>query len=185
MRSGERIVALAAIFALALASSSAAEQTRRPKKKSEPAAPAAVPGDRRDRVVAAPGTPFHGRAYWQATAQCGGIYFRLNTIYADAAITAKVIKPDPAAYTKFTKDAEDAATTATTFLDVSERFLVADRKVAREEAVQTYDPVASTAGDRLKSIDVALQSAKPCPDLYKTCRGAYPQVCNDSTALTN
>ncbi len=185
MRSNERIVVLAAILAMALATSAAAEQTRRPKKKVEPAAPAAIPGDRRDRIVAAPGTPFHGRAYWQAAAQCGGIYFRLNTIYADAAIAAKVIKPDPAAYTKFTREAEDAAVTATTFFDVSERFLVADRKFAREEAVQTYDPVASTAGDRLKSVDAALQAAKPCPDLYKVCRGAYPQLCNDTTALTN
>ena len=183
MRSAERIIALAAILTIALASSAAAEQTRRPRKKVEPAA--AVPGDRRDRLVAAPGTPFHGRAYWQAAAQCGGIYFRLNTIYAEAAITAKVIRPDPAAYSTYTKEAEGAATTATTFFDVSERFLTADRKFAREEAVQTYDPVASSAGDRLKTVEAALQAAKPCPELYKTCRGAYPQLCNDATALTN
>ena len=27
----------------------------------------------------------------------------------------------------------------------------------------TYDPVANSAGDRLKSIDAAVQAAKPCP----------------------
>jgi hypothetical protein len=185
MRSSERIIALAAILAIALATSSAAEQTRRPKKKVEPAAPVAVQGDRRDRVIAAPGTPFHGRAYWQAAAQCGGIYFKLNSAYSEAAISAKVIKPDPAAYTRLSKNADSAATTATAFFDVSERFLAADRKLARDEAVMTYDPVASSAGDRLKSIEAALQAAKPCPELYQACRSAHPQICNDAAALTN
>ena len=49
----------------------------------------------------------------------------------------------------------------------------------------TYDPVANSAGDRLKSIEAALQAAKPCPELYQACRGAYPQICNDTAALTN
>ena len=95
-------------------------------------------------------------------------------LYSDAAISAKVIRPDPAAYTRLTKDADGAAARATAFFDVSERFLVADRKVARDEAVMTYDPVASSAGDRLKSVEAALQAAKPCPELYQACRGAYP-----------
>ena len=94
-------------------------------------------------MVAAPGTPFHGKAYWQATAQCGGIYFKLGTVYSDAAIRAKVVKPDPAAYAQLTKEADGASRTATAFFEAAERFLVADRKLARDEAVMTYDVVAS------------------------------------------
>jgi hypothetical protein len=184
MKLRQRVIAGTAIFAIAVAALSAAEAARRLKKQDD-AAPAPVPGDKRDRVVTAPGTPFNGRAYWQAAAQCGGIYFRLNTLYSDAAISAKVIKPDPAAFTRLSKEAESASVNATTFFDVSERFLVADRKLAREDAVVTYDTVANTAGDRFKSVEAALQAAKPCPDLYKVCRGAFPQVCNDMTALTN
>ena len=77
---GRRVVVAAVTLALAIAAISTAEAARRPKKQEE-AAPVAAPGDKRDRLVAAPGTPFNGRAYWQATAQCGGIYFRLNTLY--------------------------------------------------------------------------------------------------------
>jgi hypothetical protein len=173
------------LIALAVAATlSTADAARRLKKQDE-AAPAPTPGDKRDRVVAAAGTPFNGRAFWQAAAQCGGIYFRLNTLYSDAAISAKVIKPDPAAYTRLSREADGASASATTFFDVSERFLVADRKVTREDAVMTYDNVAHTAGDRFKSVEAALQAVKPCPDLYKVCRGAFPQVCNDTSALTN
>jgi len=184
MTFSHRVFALAAALAIAAASVSAADAARRPRKQEE-AAPAPVPGDKRDRTVAAPGSPFNGRAYWQAAAQCGGIYFRLNTLYSEAAITAKVIKPDPAAYTRFSKEAEGASTHATTFFEASEQFLVADRKLARQEAVLTYDAVAHTAGDRLKSVEAALQASKPCPDLYKVCRGAFPQACTDTAALTN
>jgi len=184
MRLPRRVVLLAATLAIAAATISAAEAARRAKKQDEAAA-FAIPGDKRDRLVAAPGTPFNGRAYWQATAQCGGIYFRLNTLYSEAAITAKVIKPDPAAYTRFSKEAEGASTHATTFFEASEQFLVADRKLARQEAVLTYDAVAHTAGDRLKSVEAALQASKPCPDLYKVCRGAFPQACTATAALTN
>ena len=161
-----------------------AEAAPRPKK-GEQAAPAPTPADKRDRTVAAPGSPFNGRAFWQAAAQCGGIYFKLNSAYSDAAISAKVIKPDPAAYTRLSKEADGAAAAATAFFDASERFLAADRKLARDEAVMIYDPVATSAGDRLKSIEAALQAAKPCPELYRTCRSAYPQICNDAAALTN
>jgi hypothetical protein len=181
MRSGFRLALLAIMIVLPPLG---AEAGPRPKK-GEQAAPAPVPGDKRDRTVAAAGSPFNGRAYWQAAAQCGGIYFKLNTAYSEAAISAKVIKPDPAAYTRLSKNADGAAVTATAFFDVSERFLVADRKLARDEAVMTYDPVATSAGDRLKSIEAALQAAKPCPELYQACRSAYPQVCNNAAALTN
>ena len=183
MKLRQRVIAVTAIFAIAVATLSAADAARRLKKQDD-AAPAPTPGDKRDRVVTAAGT-FNGKTYWQAAAQCGGIYFRLNTLYSEAAISAKVIKPDPAAFTRLSKEAEGASVNATTFFDVSERFLVADRKVAREDAVMTYDAVAHLAGERFKSVEAALQAAKPCPDLYKVCRGAFPQVCNDTTALTN
>ena len=173
------------LIALMLAATLSAADAARRLKKQDDAAPAPAPGDKRDRVVTAPGTPFNGRAFWQAAAQCGGIYFRLNTLYSDAAIGAKVIKPDPAAYTRLSKEADGASASATTFYDVSERFLVADRKMTREDAVMAYDTVAHTAGDRFKSVEAALAAARPCPDLYKVCRGAFPQVCNDTTALTN
>src|SRR5262249_49787207 len=129
-------------------------------------------------------TPFNGKAYWQATAQCGGIYFKLGSAYAESAIKAKVVKPDPAAYSQLTRDADAASRTATAFFEAAERFLIADRKLGRDQAVITYDRVASDSGDRLKTIEAAAQAAKPCTELYKTCRGAYPQVCND-TALTH
>jgi hypothetical protein len=177
-----RFIASFTIVTVVLASLMAQAATR-PKKAEQ--APAPTPGDKRDRIVAAPGTPFHGRAYWQAAAQCGGIYFKLNSVYSDAAITAKVIKPDPAAYTRFTKEAEAASIAATRFFEASEHFLVADRKLGRDDAVLTYDPVANSAGERLKSIDAAVQAAKPCAEFYNTCRGAHPQMCSETTALTN
>ena len=173
------------LIALAIAATLSTADAARRLKKQEDAAPAPTPGDKRDRLVTAPGTPFNGRAFWQAAAQCGGIYFRLNTLYSDAAISAKVIKPDPAAFTRLSRDADGASVNATAFFDVSERFLVADRKVSREDAVVTYDNVAHTAGDRFKSVEAALQGAKPCPEFYRVCRGAFPQVCNDAAALTN
>ncbi len=96
-----------------------------------------------------------------------------------------MVKPDPAAYAQLTKEADGASKTATAFFEAAERFLIADRKLARDEAVMTYDAVATTDGDRLKTVEAAVQAAKPCPELYKTCRGAFPQVCNDTAALTN
>src|SRR5262249_50668102 len=65
-------------FALALAACiiattaiSPADAARRARKQKQPeeAAPASVPVDKRDRTVTAPGSPFNGRAYWQAVAQ--------------------------------------------------------------------------------------------------------------------
>lgn len=177
-------VATTAILIIALTVSAAAETARRSKKQHETAVPPPSPADKRDRVVSAPGTPFNGKAYWQATAQCGGIYFKLGTLYSDAAIKAKVVKPDPATYAQMTKEAEGASRTATAFFEAAERFLIVDRKLARDEAVMTYDVIASANGDRIKTAEAAVQAAKGCPELYKTCRGAFPQVCNDA-ALTN
>jgi hypothetical protein len=176
-------VTTAAILLIALTLSAAAETPKRSKKQQETAAPPS-PAEKRDRTVSAPGTPFNGKAYWQATAQCGGVYFKLGTVYSDAAIKAKVVKPDPAAYAQWTKEADGASRTATAFFEAAERFLIADRKLARDEAVMTYDVVASANSDRVKTAEAAVQAAKGCPELYKTCRGAFPQVCNDA-ALTN
>jgi hypothetical protein len=174
-----RCVALATILLLALSSGAEAASSKRRTKKHEEAAPAPSSVDKRDRVVNAPGTPFNGRAYWQAAAQCGGIYFRIGTIQSDAAARAKVVKPDPAAFASFTKDADAANRTATAFFEAAERFLIADRKLSREEAVTTYDGLSSASGDRLKTADAATQAARPCGDLYEACHSAFPQVCTE------
>jgi hypothetical protein len=154
-----------------------------PRRQQQQAAPVA-PGDKRDRTVAAPATPFHGKAYWQAAAQCGGIYYKLGTIYSESAIKAKVVKPDPAAYADLSKTANTTSRTATAFFEAAEHFLIADRKLARDEAVLTYDPVATAAGERVKSLETGAQALKPCPELYQTCRAAHPQMCNDPAVLT-
>ena len=65
---------------------------REPRQVEHPAPP--VPVDKRDRVVAAPGA-FAAKPYWLALAQCGGIYFKLNVLYTDVAVHARVVKPDP------------------------------------------------------------------------------------------
>ncbi len=175
-----RTVTIATILVLALSSIADAQSRRRSKtKKQEEAAPAAAPVDKRDRVVNAPGTAFNGRAYWQASAQCGGIYFKLGALHSDAAVRAKVVKPDPAAYASLSKDAAAANRSATAFFEAAERFLIADRKIVRDEAVMAYDPLATTSGDRVKSVESAASAAKGCPELYQVCHGAYPQVCSE------
>lgn len=173
-----RALAIATILLLALSSFADAQSKRRGKKQEE-AAPPPASVDRRDRVVSAPGIPFNGRAYWQAAAQCGGTYFKLGTLHSDAAVRAKVVKPDPAAYASLTKNAGAANRSATAFFEAAERFLIADRKLSREEAVVTYDPVAGASGDRMKTVDAAVLAAKSCPELYQACHGAYPQVCGE------
>jgi hypothetical protein len=175
-----RTVTIVTILLLAVSSiADAAPSKRRAKKHEEAAAPPSTPVDKRDRVVNAPGTPFNGRAYWQAAAQCGGIYFKLGSIQSDAAVRAKVIKPDPTAFASLSKDADAANRTATAFFDAAERFLIADRKFSREEAVTTYDVVASASGDRVKTAEAAAVAIKPCPDLYQVCHGTFPQACSD------
>jgi hypothetical protein len=159
----------------------AADAARRQREQAAPV----QPGDKRDRTVAAPGTPFNGKAYWQAAAQCGGIYFKLGTIYSDSAIKAKVVKPDPTAYAQLSKSADTASRTATAFFEAAEHFLIADRKLARSEAVLTYDSAATAAGERIKTLDAGAQALKPCPELYQACRAAHPQMCNDTAILTH
>jgi len=169
-------LALAAILVL----SGAADAQRKREREREKPAPAAPP-DKRDRLVAAPGTPFNGRPYWQAMAQCGGIYFKLNTLYSNAAIQAKVVKPDAAANAAFSKKSDAARRTATAFFDAAERFLIADRGMAREDAIMTYDVRATEEGDRYKTPESAEQAVKPCPALYQACRAADPKICSDPT----
>jgi len=156
-----------------------------PRRQQQQQAAPAQPGDKRDRTVAAPGTPFHGKAYWHAAAQCGGIYYKIGTIYSDNAIKAKVVKPDPAAFATISKTANETNRTATAFFEAAEHFLIADRKIAREEAVLTYDPVASAAGDRAKSIETGTQAAKGCAELYQTCRATYPRLCTDTAVFAS
>jgi hypothetical protein len=186
MSSGlRRIIAIAAILGVVLTSAAEAQSHRRSKKQQQESAPAPAPVDKRDRLVNAPGSVFNGKAYWQATAQCGGIYFKLGSIYSEAAIRAKVIKPDPVAYTSFNKDANTANRTATGFFESAERFLIADRKLTRDEAVMSYDPVSNASGDRIKTAEAAAATAKSCPELYATCHGAFPQVCRERDLAGN
>jgi hypothetical protein len=154
-----------------------AAEGRRKREREKVAPP--PPPDKRDRLVNAPGMPFHGRPYWQALAQCGGIYFKLNTLYAYAAIQAKVVKPDAAANARFSKQSDAARRTATAFFEAAERFLIADRGVGREQASVTYDAKATEEGERQTSAESAEQAVKPCPTLYQTCRDAFAKICSE------
>jgi len=169
-------------LALVVAASGAPAQTMRQKpqqqRKPEPATPA-VPADPRDGVVTAPGA-FNGRPYWLALAQCGGIYFKLNALYTDVAVHARVVQPDPTTNAEFTKKLTDAIKTATTFFDGAEHFLMTNRGVERGDAVLIYEGQARAAGDRLKTIETAFAAAKACPTLYQVCREAYPKLCNEA-----
>jgi hypothetical protein len=177
-----RSIGKATVIVLAvLVMATVAEAQSRRKREREQAPPAAPAADKRDRLVAAPGTPFTGRPYWQAMAQCGGIYFKLNTLYSTAAIHAKLGKPpDAAANAQFTKKSDAARRTATAFFEAAERFLIADRGLAREDAIMTYDARATVEGDRHKTIDSAEQATAPCPALYHACREASPKICSDT-----
>jgi hypothetical protein len=173
-----RISKTIVITVLALLVVTAADAQSRRKKERETAPPAAPP-DRRDRLVAAPGTPFNGRPYWLVLAQCGGIYFKINNLYALAAIQAKVVKPDPAANTRFSKLSDVARRNATSFFEASERFLVADRGIAREEAMLMYDNRGTDEGERHKTVEAAEKAAQPCPALYRTCRESFAKICSE------
>lgn len=152
---------------------------KRPRETREKAAPAA-PADKRDSVIAMSGSPYNGRAYWVALAQCGGIYFKLNTLYADGAVRTRVIKPDPKANAEFTKDLNEAIKTATAYFVGAERFLTTDRALEKPDAILTYDGRSREAGDRVKTIDAALAAAKSCYALYQTCREAFPKACSEA-----
>jgi hypothetical protein len=166
----------------AVASTEVLARTQRPPPSKPEPAPAASPVDKRDSVVSASGI-FSGRPYWQALAQCGGIYFKLNVLYTEVAVRARVVKPDPKANAEYTKELNEAIKTATRYFESAERFLIADRGMERADAVLTYDPQSRGAGERLKSIDAGLAAAKPCPALYQACSELYPKRCSEPSLV--
>jgi hypothetical protein len=176
-------IARAALLLVALvAATSADAQSRRrhdraPAKEVERPAPT-VPLDKRDSVVAAAGS-FTGRPFWVALAQCGGIYFKLNILYTDIAVHARVVKPDPKLNTEYTKKLNDAIRTATVYFAGAEHLLMTDRGFERIDAVLTYDEQSRAAGDRLKTIDAAVNAAKACPALYQACQETYSKACSE------
>jgi hypothetical protein len=176
------VIAKAALSAVAflIATSNVAAQTSRRKLEPHSAEPAipAVPIDKRDSVVAGPGA-FGGRPYWLALAQCGGIYFKLNMFYTDAAVHARVVKPDPRANAEFTKKLNEAIKTATTYFDGAEHFLMAERGLERADAVLTYDGQSRAAGERVKTIEAALAATKACPALYQACQETFSKQCSE------
>ena len=172
------------VFAVVVTAMSAQAQNRhrihREPKQVEHPAPA-VPADKRDRIVAAPG-PFAGRPYWLALAQCGGIYFKLNVLYTDIAVHARVVKPDPKIDTEYTKKLNEAINAATVFFDGANQFLMTDRGIERDDAVLIYDGQSRAAGDRAKTIDEALAAARSCPALYAACQQAHAKECSEELA---
>jgi len=174
-----RTVSKLAVVAIALvvATSANALRLRRhvPKKIARPPPPVSV--DKRDTIVAAPG-PFVGHPYWLGLAQCGGIYFKLNMLYTDAAVHARVVKPDPHSDAADTKRLNEAINIATAYFDAAESFLRTDRELARDDAILTYDPQSEEAGEQINSIDAGLAAVKACPALYQTCESAYAKICS-------
>ena len=165
-------------LAFAVCATTTQAQTARRKGEQRPPEPAAAPVDKRDSVVAATG-PYNGRPYWLALAQCGGVYFKLNAFYTDAAVHARIDKPDPKANAEFTRKLSEAIKTATTFFNGAEHFLMTERGIERNEAVLTYDGQSRAAGERVKSIEAGLTAAKACPALYQACRDSHPKLCNE------
>ena len=174
----------ALLVAVLAAATSAQAQTHRRHERgsSEPDRPApVVPADKRDSAVAAPGA-YMGRAYWLALAQCGGVYFKLNMLYTDVAVHARVVKPDPKINTEYTKKLNDAIDAATVFLDGATRFLMNDRNIERDEAVLIFDGQSRAAGDRAKTIDEGVAAARSCPALYAACQEAHAKECSEALA---
>jgi hypothetical protein len=182
-----RIFAKAALLTIALivvTGANANAQTRRQPARRE-VAPAVPPPsvDKRDSAVAALG-PFNGKPYWLALAQCGGAYFKLNILYTDLAVHAR-IKPDPRATAEYTKKLTDAIKTGTIYFNGAERFLMADRGIERVDAVLTYDPQSRAAEDRFNTVEAAEAAAQACPALYEACRAAYPKACSEQLPPTS
>ncbi len=171
------LIALALVIAAATCAQAQTRHKREPRRAPEPAVPA-VPIDKRDSLVAAPGA-YAGKPYWLALAQCGGIYFKLNVLYTDAAVHARVVKPDSRANAEYTKKFIEAIKTATTYFDGAEHFLITDRGIERTDAVLTYDGQSRAAGERLKTVDAALAAAKACPALYQACQEAFSKQCSE------
>jgi hypothetical protein len=170
------------VIALAAATGAAAQTRSREPKDAHPAPPASV--DKHDAIVTGAGA-YNGRPYWLALAQCGGIYFKLNTLYTDIAVHARVVKPDPRVNDEFTKKLTDAIRAATTFFDGADHFLMNDRGIERIDAVLIYDDHSRAAGDRVNTIDEGLNAAKACPTLYQACQLSYPKACDETLAPTS
>jgi hypothetical protein len=177
-----KIVLLTIVLVSATSADAQTRRKREPREIERP--PPAAPIDKRDSVVNAPGA-FNGRPYWLALAQCGGIYFKLNLFYTDAAVHARAVKPDPKANAEYTKQLTEAIKTATMYFNGAEGFLMTDRGIERIDAVLTYDGQSRAAGDRLKTVDAALAAAKTCPALYQACEAAYPKACSEPLAPTS
>jgi hypothetical protein len=183
------LITIAVLGAVLLAAAESAQAQSRRHRERGPAADAdrpapAVSVDKRDSVVAAPGA-FNGKPYWLVLAQCGGIYFKLNVLYTDIAVHARVSKPDPTLNNEVTKKLNEAIRLTTIYYTAAERFLMADRGIERTDAVLVYYEQARAAGDRIKGSDTAAailagQAAeKACPVLYQACQAAYPKACSD------
>jgi hypothetical protein len=175
--------ALLAALVLALAASGLNAQGRYKREQRRPAEPAAptIAVDKRDSVVAA-GGPYSGRAYWLALAECGGVYFKLNTLYTDVAVRARVVKPDPRINAEYSKKLTEAIKTATIFFNGAERFLMTERGLERADAVLTYDGPSRAVADRVKSIDAGEAAAQSCPALYRACRETFAKQCSEPLA---
>ena len=178
-----KVLGQAALAALALAlvatSLHAQGRNKREQRRSpEPAVPT-VSTDKRDSLVGASG-PYSGRPYWLALAECGGIHFKLNVLYTDVAVRARVVKPDPRINAEYTKKLTEAIKTATIFFNGAERFLMTDRGLERADAVLTYDSPSRAAADRVKTIDAGQAAIQSCPALYQACRDAFPKQCNEA-----
>ena len=174
------LVVLASLLTAAALSSAQAQYRHRYQREPKPVdhpAPA-VPLDKRDHVVAAPAA-FAGRPYWLALAQCGGIYFKLNELYTDIAVQARVVKPNPKVNTEYTKRLNEAIDAASAFYDAADHFLTADRGIERVDAVLIYDEQSLAAGNRVKTVSEALAAARSCPALYQACQEAYPKTCSE------
>jgi hypothetical protein len=177
-----RLIAAAAVLIFAvIATAGVLAQTRHhrerePREVERP--PPAVAVDKRDSIVTAP-PAFAGKPYWLVLAQCGGIYFKLNVLYTDIAVHARVTKPDPKLNAEYTKKLNEAIKIATVFFNGAEHFLMNDRGIERVDAVLIYDPQSRAAGDRLKTVDAALSAAKACPALYQACQSSHPKSCNE------
>lgn len=174
------MAAKCALITIALMAATGSAQAQRyhrrhaPKQVEEVAPPVSV--DKRDSIVAAP-APYNGRPYWLALAQCGGVYFKLNTLYTDAAVRARVVKPDPHANAEYTKKLNEAISIATAYFASAENFLRIDRGIDRDTAILTYDSQSRAAGERVKTTDAAIAAARACPALYQACQAAYPKAC--------
>jgi hypothetical protein len=177
-------VSVVAALALMFAAGANAQRHYRRRTPREPERAPVIAFDKRDTVVAAPG-PFKGQPYWLALADCGGIYFQLNVLYTDAAVRARVIKPDPRANAEFTRKLNAAINTATLYFDAAEDFLHTDRGLDRDAAILTYDAPSRAAGERAKTIDAALAAARACPALYRACHAGKYKACSGKLAPLN